>query len=104
MIWLAIILMTLVVFTSRYLFLEPKLPLKLNRHARGILAYSSAAVLTALWVPLVFIPEGELNLKLSNPYLVAALVAIVLAKATKNVLLTTVLSMLLFFGLKQWLG
>ncbi|MDW2167400.1 AzlD domain-containing protein, partial [Vibrio sp. 2099] len=49
MIMLSILLMTLLVFTSRYLFLEPKLPLKLGTRTQKILNYASPAVLTAIW-------------------------------------------------------
>lgn len=59
MIMLSILLMTLLVFTSRYLFLEPKLPLKLSTRTQKILNYASPAVLTAIWAPIVFIPEGN---------------------------------------------
>ncbi|EMF7429310.1 AzlD domain-containing protein, partial [Vibrio vulnificus] len=59
-------------------------------------------VLTAIWAPIVFIPEGELQLSLQNPYLLAALVAALIAWRSKNVLLTTIVSMFLFLILKLW--
>lgn len=97
MIWLTIAAMALLVFASRYVFLEPKLPLRLTAQTQKLLSYSSPAVLTAIWTPIVFLPEGELMLSHKNPYLIAALFAILLAWRTKNVLLTAVLSMALFF-------
>jgi branched-subunit amino acid transport protein len=97
MIWFTIIAMALLVFASRYIFLEPKLPLRLTAQTQKLLSYSSPAVLTAIWAPIVFLPEGELMLSYKNPYLIAALFAILLAWRTKNVLLTAVLSMALFF-------
>lgn len=54
MIMLAILLMTVLVFTSRYLFLEPKLPLRLGTRTQKVLNYASPAVLTAIWAPIVF--------------------------------------------------
>ncbi|MDF5366744.1 AzlD domain-containing protein, partial [Vibrio parahaemolyticus] len=53
MIMLAILLMTVLVFTSRYLFLEPKLPLRLGTRTQKVLNYASPAVLTAIWAPIV---------------------------------------------------
>ncbi|MEF1229880.1 AzlD domain-containing protein, partial [Vibrio fortis] len=53
MIWLTILLMTAIVFVSRYLFLEPAVPLRLNASARRLLRYSGPAVLTAIWGPIV---------------------------------------------------
>lgn len=100
MIMLSILAMTVLVFVSRYLFLEPKLPLRLNAQAQRLLSYSSPAVLTAIWAPIVFMPEQELWLTSSNPYLIGAVVAAITAWKTKNVLLTTFVSMAIFLVLK----
>lgn len=97
MIWVSIGAMALLVFASRYLFLAPGLPIKLGTETRKLLSYSSPAVLTAILSPIVFLPDGEVALSWSNPYLVAAITAVLLAWKLKNVLLTTVLSMALFF-------
>lgn len=96
MIWLTIILMTLIVFLSRYLFLEPAIPLKLNATMRRFLRYSSPAVLTAIWGPIVFAPEKELWLNAQNPYLLAAIITCVLIWKTGNVLITIGISMAAF--------
>lgn len=96
---LIIILLSAIVFASRYLFLEPAIPLKLNEKMRVLLSYSMPAVLTAIWVPIVFLPEGELAVTWHNPYLVAATLAFVLARYTANVLLTTIASMAVFVAL-----
>lgn len=74
MIWLTIFLMTAIVFFSRYLFLEPAIPLRLNQTARRLLRYSSPAVLTAIWGPIVFAPEQTFWPSLENPYLIGAVV------------------------------
>jgi len=93
---LSILAMTFVVFLSRYLFLEPKVPLKLNHHAQGLLSYSGPVVLTALWAPIVFVPNNTLSLTLANPYLLAGLATALLIWKTRNVLLSILLSMGLF--------
>lgn len=100
MILLSIFAMTLLVFVSRYLFLEPRLPLKLNPQAQRLLSYSSPAVLTAIWAPIVFMPDKQLWLTPGNPYLIGAIVAAFTAWKTKNVLLTTFISMAIFLVLK----
>ncbi|CAM2925682.1 AzlD domain-containing protein [Vibrio mytili] len=100
MIMLSILLMTVLVFISRYLFLEPKLPLRLGMRTQKVLNYASPAVLTAIWAPIVFMPDGELSLEVQNPFLLAALVAVLIAYLTKNVLLTTIVSMVLFLVLR----
>jgi branched-subunit amino acid transport protein len=103
MIMLSILLMTALVFTSRYLFLEPKLPIRLGTRTQKILSYASPAVLTAIWAPIVFVPEGELGLSLQNPFLLAAIIAILIAYLTKNVLMTTIVSMAAFLLLRLML-
>ncbi|BDR15042.1 AzlD domain-containing protein [Vibrio sp. STUT-A11] len=100
MIMLSILLMTALVFTSRYLFLEPKLPIRLGVRTQKVLSYASPAVLTAIWAPIVFLPEGELGLSLQNPFLLAAIIAVLIAYLTKNVLMTTIVSMVAFLLLR----
>ena len=101
MIWLMIVLMALIVFSSRYLFLEPRLPLQLGPKMLHFLSYSMPAVLTAIFAPIIFIQQGNLAISLDNHYLLCGLLAVVLAWLTRNVLLTIVISMGLFFFLHQ---
>ena len=101
MYWLLIILMALTVFASRYLFLEPRLPLKINNTALRLLSYSAPAVLAAVIGPLILIDHDQLNLDPLNPYLLGALAAVVLMLISKNTLLTATLSMGLFFIINQ---
>ncbi|QIA64909.1 AzlD domain-containing protein [Vibrio astriarenae] len=103
MIYLLIILLTLIVFASRYLFLEPSVPLRLSSRAQRFLSYASPAVLTAIWGPIVFMPHGELVFEDNWPYLLGAVFAIVLARVTNNVLFTTIVSIGFFLILKLYL-
>jgi len=98
--WWLIGVMAAMVFVSRYVFLEPKLPFKLSDQWLHFLEYTSPALLTAIWAPIVFNQSNKLNLELQNPYLMAASLAVALAIVTRNVLLTTLLSMLFFFYIK----
>jgi branched-subunit amino acid transport protein len=100
MTWTTLLIMALLVFASRYLFLEPRLPLRLGPRALHFLHYTGPAVLTAIWAPIVFHREEQLDISLDNPYLLAALCATLLALTTRNVLLTTILSMALFFWIR----
>ncbi len=66
------------------------------------LRYVPPVVLAAIIVPSVLMPTGDtLNLKLSNPYLIGALTACVVQGVFKNLLLTIVVSMVVFLGF-QW--
>lgn len=103
MILLSIFAMTAVVFLSRYLFLDPRLPIKINPSTQRLLSYSSPAVLTAIWAPIVFVHDDKLAVNLSNPYFIAAVIAALVAWKTKNVIATTILSMGCFFILNTLL-
>lgn len=103
MIFALIVLLTSIVFASRYLFLDPKVPLRLSSGAQRFLSYASPAVLTAIWGPIVFMPHGELLFEDNLPYLIGAVFAIVLARLTSNVLLTTIVSIVLFLMVKLYL-
>lgn len=100
MITLTIFAMAVIVFSSRYVFLEPRLPLKLNPNVLHFLSYSAPAVLTAILAPIVFVHDKKLDISFDNNYLICAVVAVILAVTTRNTLLTTLLSMSLFFILR----
>ena len=63
-----------------------------------LLAYVPVAVLTALVVPYVVIRDGEPALGLDNAYLVGAIIAVLISYTGKNLLLTIIGGMLVFFG------
>ena len=102
MIYFMIVAMGLVVFLNRYLFIEPRLPVRLNRGAREFLGFAVPGMLTAICGPIIFLADHHLNLSLANPYLLAGISAVVLMFWTRNVLLTVLLSMALFY-LLRWL-
>jgi len=99
MIWLTIVSMAALVFISRYLFLEPRLPLRLNDNLQKVLAYAAPAVLTAIITPIVWISDHQISLSIDNSYLVGTIFACLLAYFTRNTLLTVLASMALFFSL-----
>lgn len=97
---ITILLLALITFTSRYLFIHPKLPIKLGPKMVSLLSFSAPAVLTAIWVPIIFIRDGNLDMSFSNPYLISASVAIITAAKTKNIYLTLAFSMVVFVLLR----
>jgi len=74
---LTILLMACITFFTRYLFLHQRLGFKVGPKMQQFLSFSAPAVLTAIWVPIIFINEDGLNLNWHNPYLSAAIVAII---------------------------
>lgn len=66
------------------------------------LRYVPPAVLTALIVPAILIPNGQgIQFSYTNPYLVGAIVAFGVGWVSKNLLLTIVVGMAAFWGW-QW--
>ncbi|MEH6816467.1 MAG: AzlD domain-containing protein, partial [Pseudoalteromonas distincta] len=50
-----ILLMACITFFTRYLFLHRALPFKVGPKMQQFLSFSAPAVLTAIWVPIVFL-------------------------------------------------
>lgn len=104
MTWLLIFAMGAVVFLNRYAFLEPRLPLRLSSNARQFLGFAVPGMLTAICGPIIFLPGHQLDLSLLNPYLLGAVAAVALVLLTRSVLLSMLVSMLIFFLLRSWLA
>ena len=94
--------MCLVTFGIRYIMFPISGRFEFPELFQRGLSYVPPVVLTAIIVPSVLMPDGEtLNLKLTNPYLIGAIVACVIGGLFKNLLLTIVVSMMIFLGC-QW--
>lgn len=94
--------MTLVTFGVRYPVLLLVSRTTLPRGVLGALKFIPTAVLTAIVVPAVVMPAGEVTLSLGNAYLAAGVISAFIAWRTRNLLLTIVAGML-FFLLWRWL-
>lgn len=102
-IWLLILLLAVVTFAERLSFIlwadRWTMPDWLERG----LAYVPVTVLSALILPGILRTDGMIDLSLLNPKLVAGVVAVLLTWVTRNVLLTIVVGMLVFWGM-GWLA
>lgn len=96
---ISIVAMAMITFFTRYLFLVKKLPFTITDKMQQFLSFSAPCILTAIWVPIVFIKDQALFIEPSNPYLIAASIAIILAYKFKNLYLTTIISCGVFFVL-----
>jgi len=103
MMWVIIVGMALILFFNRYLFLEPRLPIRLIRGVKEFLGFAVPGMLTAICGPIIFVKDRALNLSLDNPYLLAGLCAIGLMVWSRNVLLSVVSSVALFYLFRWWL-
>lgn len=93
--------MMAVTFGVRYPVLVWVGRLKLPEVVLRALRYVPPAVLSAIIVPAVLYPDGEiLRLGLDNPRIIASLIAILVSWRTKNLLLTIVVGMVALWGLQ----
>ena len=98
--WLLIFGMLAITFVIRYSFFAwPNL--RFPRAVEQALHYVPVAVLTAIVVPGMLMPEGQWALQWDNAYLLAGLLAMAIAAFTCN-LLATIAGGLLSFFLLRW--
>jgi branched-subunit amino acid transport protein len=90
--------MMIVTFGVRYPVLALVSRITLPPAVLAALKFIPPAVLTAIIVPAVLMPQGVLDLGIDNAYLVAAVVAGLVAWRSNNLLLTIVLGMAVFLG------
>lgn len=101
--WLTLIAIGVITFAYRFSFIffleRIRLPLWVDRPLRFV----PVAALTAIIVPELLVPSGQLDLSWQNERLLAGALAALVAWRTHNVLLTIGLGMLCLYSL-QWLG
>lgn len=95
--WLLIFILAGIVFFNRYLFLEPRLPVRLPRFMHQALSYAAPCLLTAICGPIIMMEGETLRSFPDNPYLWGTVVSIALAIAIRHTLLVVVLSMAIFY-------
>ncbi len=100
--FLLILGMALATFIVRYpvIVLVGKIPLP--KSVFKALRYVPAAVLAAIIVPGVLMPNGDniIDFSPSNAYLVAGIISVLVAWRTKNVLITILVGMGLFLFIR----
>ena len=98
--FLLILGMAIATFIVRYpvLVLVGKIPLP--ESVFKALRYVPPAVLAAIIVPGMIMPDGAIDISPSNAYLVAGIVGGVIAWRTKNLLITILVGMALFLVLR----
>jgi branched-subunit amino acid transport protein len=98
--WLLIFGMLAITFATRFSFFAWP-DLRFPRLVEQGLHYVPVAVLTAIVVPGMLMPGGEWALRWDNAYLLAGILAIVIAAFSRN-LLATIAGGLLSFFLLRW--
>ena len=92
--------MMVVTFGVRYPVLALAGRISLPPLIKQALQFVPVAVLTAISMPLLLKPEGQLWVSTDNEYLVAGVLAVVVAAWSRHLLLTIVLGMATFVFLR----
>lgn len=102
-IFLLIIGMALVTFLTRFgavaLLKKTGMPAWLERWLKHL----PTAILTALIAPALFLPQGYIDLSLGNHYLLAGIIAAIVAYIWRNAILTMGLGLMAILSFR-WLG
>lgn len=91
--WIAVIVIGLITFAYRFSFVFFAEHIKLPAELKRALRFVPIAALTAIIVPEVLLRNESIDLTLTNSRMLAAIVAVVIAWRTKNVLWTIVIGM-----------
>ena len=90
--------MAIITFAIRYTLFAVGHRVRFNPLVARALTYVPVAVLPAIVVPVMLMPDGQgLQLSLDNDYLVGGIAAIVIAARWRNLLATIVGGILCFF-------
>ena len=85
--------MFLATFLTRYPTMLLVSKIELSAQIKSALKYVPIAVLSAIIAPLILLRQGQLDLNIDNPFLLAAIVSTLISWRLKNLLLTIVLGM-----------
>lgn len=98
MTWALIFGMAAITYANRYLFFAGSIAYRPGARVQRLLSYSSYAVLTAIWAPLVFEFDGVQEFSLAGiDYAVATTLGAVLSFLRINSLIVVVASTAVFF-------
>jgi branched-subunit amino acid transport protein len=93
--------MACVTFFNRYAFLARAFAYRPSVELKQFLSYSSAAVLTSIWTPIVFQLDSSFTFNHSGwDYLIATTVAACMSIARLPSIVTVLLSAITFFTLR----
>ncbi len=102
-IWIIMISLGLLTFGTRLSFILLMERINLPRNFQRALRFVPIAVLSAIIAPELGYSNNALAISLTNPRLLAGLIATVVAYKTKNVVITILAGMSVFWLLKIWL-
>lgn len=102
-IWIVMISLGLLTFATRFSFILLLEKINLPRNFQRALRFVPIAVLSAIIAPELGYSNNVLAISLTNPRLLAGLFATIVAFRTKNVILTILAGMTVFWVLQLWM-
>ena len=99
--WILIIILSLITFTNRYVFFSQTITYQPSEKIMKFLSFSTQAVLTTLWIPIVFTYDSERTINYTDiNYLIASIFVFILSMLKINMFLIIVMGLGVFFMLK----
>jgi len=98
--WPWIIALGIGTFAIRASFLLPRRGSEPSAYTKRVLGLVPAAVLSALATPALFYVDGAFTASWTNDRLVAGAIAVIVAWRSRNVMITLVVGMVVFWSLR----
>lgn len=99
MTWALLLTLAAVVFVNRYVFLDPNTPVKMPQVFHDALRYSAPCLLTAICGPIILMENGIVRAFPGNPYFLGAICAVVIAILVRQMVVSVLASLLVFYML-----
>ena len=97
MTWTFMLLLAGIVFLNRYIFLEPRFPIKIPDWLNRALRYSAPCILSSICVPIILMDSHVFREHIINPYFIATLITILVAYVIRHTLATICISLSSFY-------
>lgn len=95
--------MGIAIFITRYPLLGMAEKIEFPNSVKTVLNYVPLAILVALILPSILIPNGEkINISFSNEYMLGGIVVFIIGFFSENVVITSTVGFIVFLGIK-WL-
>ncbi|MFO6296922.1 AzlD domain-containing protein [Rahnella selenatireducens] len=95
--WLLLLSLAGIVFFNRYVFLEPRLPVRLPLFIHQALKYAAPCLLTAICGPIIVAQDGVLRVFPDNPYFWGTVFSVLFALFIRSTVTVVMLSMVMFY-------
>lgn len=103
-VWLVIIFLTLATVIDRSAFWLVGHHINLPKRVQEALRYAPACALAAIIVPDLFVNGDQIDISITNPKMIAGILATLFFLWRRNMLMTIVLGMSVFTAARLWIS